>query len=119
MLYDLCQDPQESRNLATTEHGKRLAERLYTEVLEVIKDAVRVVLWCVVVWCAYGVVVVVVRGEGEESVGRSVGRRGFVFLPDLIPSSHAHTQTNSPSNTRATPWSASPRKATSSSRANG
>jgi hypothetical protein len=41
MLYDLCQDPQETRNLATTEHGKRLAERLYHEVLETIKDAVR------------------------------------------------------------------------------
>jgi hypothetical protein len=41
MLYDLCEDPMETRNLATTEHGRRVAEGLYREVLEVIKDAVR------------------------------------------------------------------------------
>ncbi len=41
MLFDLCVDPGERKDLARTEHGKRLAERLYTEVLEVIKDAVR------------------------------------------------------------------------------
>lgn len=46
MLYDLCQDPMETYNLATTEHGRRVAEGLYREVMEVIKDAVR--FWVVV-----------------------------------------------------------------------
>ena len=41
LLYDVCRDPSETTDLSRTDKGRKETERLYAELLEELRDAVR------------------------------------------------------------------------------